>query len=262
MSRRLVTILILLNAVGLHAQKSNPRGVYHLVSITGKNGTEAAMFDQYKICTDSMTWMLSVYEDKRINKHWERANRPYFELGDNDHMVFNYTGEEPDAIGPTKTRIYNSGKKGFTMKWWSTFRNHPVFPENGWCTEEYKSNSYSASGEKIFNMLYSTKIKAKKDGLQGRWKVVGAIKMSGSKYVDEWIKSGKLDLNENDYVPYWDKYAIIDDQYIFTAYSEVMPNQQTPNMMYGYLQEYQVSDENRQTITAQKEPPDRRIRTL
>ena len=254
--RTVITLAILLSAVELQAQKSNPRGIYHLVSITGKYGTEAAMFDQYKICTDTMTWMLSVYEDKRINQHWERANRPYFELGDNDHMVFNYTGEEPDTIGPTKTRIYNSGKKGFTMKWWSTFRNHAVFPENGWCIEQYESNNFSDSGKKIFDMLYSTKNKVKKDGLQGRWKVIGAIKMAGSKIVDEWQKSGKVDLKDNDYVPYQDEYAIIDDQYIFTAYSEVMPNQQTPNMMYGYLQEYQVCDESGRTITVEMKTND------
>ena len=254
--RTVITLAILLSAVELQAQKSNPRGIYHLVSITGKYGTEAAMFDQYKICTDTMTWMLSVYEDKRINQHWERANRPYFELGDNDHMVFNYTGEEPDTIGPTKTRIYNSGKKGFTMKWWSTFRNHAVFPENAWCIEQYESNNFSDSGKKIFDMLYSTKNKVKKDGLQGRWKVIGAIKMAGSKIVDEWQKSGKVDLKDNDYVPYQDEYAIIDDQYIFTAYSEVMPNQQTPNMMYGYLQEYQVCDESGRTITVEMKTND------
>ena len=250
MLRTVITIAILLNAVGLQAQKSNPRGVYHMVSITGKYGKEAAMFDQYKICTDTMTWMLSVYEDKRINQHWERANRPYFELGDNDHMVFNYTGEEPDANEPTKTRIYNSSKKEFSMKWWSTFRGHTVFPENAWCIEQYESNNYSDSGKKIFDMLYSTKNKVKKDGLQGRWKVIGAIKMSGSKIVDEWLKSGKLNLNENDYVPYQDEYAIIDDQYIFTAYSEVMVNHQKPNM-YGYLQEYKVCDESGRTITVE-----------
>ena len=254
--RTVITLAILLSAVELQAQKSNPRGIYHLVSITGKYGTEAAMFDQYKICTDTMTWMLSVYEDKRINQHWERANRPYFELGDNDHMVFNYTGEEPDAIGPTKTRIYNSGKKGFTMKWWSTARGHSVFPENAWCIEQYESNNFSDSGKKIFDMLYSTKNKDRKDGLQGRWKVIGAIKMSGSKIVDEWQKSGKVDLKDNDYVPYQDEYAIIDDQYIFTAYSEVMPNQQTPNMMYGYLQEYQVCDESGRTITVEMKTND------
>ena len=42
MLRTIITIAILLNVVGLHAQKSNPRGIYHLVSITGKNGTEYA----------------------------------------------------------------------------------------------------------------------------------------------------------------------------------------------------------------------------
>ena len=250
MLRTIITLAILLNVVGLQAQKSNPRGIYHIVSITGKNGTEAAMYDQYKICTDSMTWMLSVMEDGRVNQHGEKANRPYFELGDNDHMVFNYTGEEPDTNESTKTRIYNSGKKGFTMKWWSTARGHSVFPENAWCIEQYESNNFSDSGKKIFDMLYSTKNKVKKDGLQGRWKVIGAIKMSGSKIVDEWLKSGKLNLNENDYVPYQDEYAIIDDQYIFTAYSEVMVNHQKPNM-YGYLQEYKVCDESGRTITVE-----------
>ena len=250
MLRTIITLAIILNAVGLYAQKQNPRGIYHMVSITGKYGTEAAMLDQYKICTDTMTWMLSVIEDNSINIHGERTNRPYFELGDNDHMVFNYTGEEPDVTTPTMTRIFNSDKKGFSLKWWSTSRGHRVFPENGWCTEVYKSNSFSSSGKKIFDMLYSTKTKGKKDGLQGRWKVIGAIKMSGSKIVDEWLKSGKLNLNENDYVPYQDEYAIIDDQYIFTAYSEVMVNKQNPNM-YGYLQEYKVCDESGRTITVE-----------
>ena len=248
--RTVITLAIILNAVGLYAQKQNPRGIYHMVSITGKYGTEAAMLDQYKICTDTMTWMLSVIEDNSINIHGERTNRPYFELGDNDHMVFNYTGEEPDVTTPTMTRIFNSDKKGFSLKWWSTSRGHRVFPENGWCTEEYKSNSFSSSGKKIFDMLYSTKTKGKKDGLQGRWKVIGAIKMSGSKVVDEWLKSGKLDLGENDYVHYWDKYAIIDDQYLFTAYTDAMLKQEHPGS-YGYLQEYKVSDENRQTVTVQ-----------
>ena len=250
MLRTIITLTILLNVVGLHAQKSNPRGIYHMVSITGKNGTEAAMFDQYKICTDSMTWMVSITETGEPNEHGIQTQYPYFRIVDNDHMVFNHTGEEPDASDPTRTRIFNAGKKGFSLKWWSTSRGHSVFPENAWCTEQYESNSFSASGKKIFDMLYRTKIKTKKDGLQGRWKVVGAIKMSGSKVVDEWMKSGKLDLGENDYVPYWDKYAIIDDQYLFTAYSDAMLNQDPPGS-YGYLQEYKVSDENKQMITVE-----------
>lgn len=251
MFKKLITIVLLLNAVGLQAQKQNPRGIYHMVSITGKNGKEKAMFDQYKICTDSMTWMMNITEDGRVDEQrWERLNRPYFTIGDNDHKVFNYTGEQPDATDPKKTRIYDSSKKGFTMKWWSTSQNHRVFPYNDWCTEQYLSNDFSASGEKIFDMLYSTKNKAPKGSIQGRWKVVGAIKMLGSKFVDEWQRQGKVELNENDYVPYQDKYAIIDDQYIFTAYREALLNQQPPSI-YGYLQEYQVSEENGRTVTVQ-----------
>ena len=250
MFRTIIAIAVLLNATALSAQKADPRGIYHMVSITGRNGTEPAPYDQYKICTDSMTWMVSITEDRSINRQWERANRPYFIISDNDHMVFNYTGEQPDAVDATKSRIYNSGKKGFTLKWWSTSQNHRVFPHDDWCTEEYRSGSFSPSGEKIFNLLYSTKSKTKKDGIQGRWKVVGAIKMGGSKIIDEWQKLGTVELSENDYVSYQDKYAIIDDQHIFTAYRESLLNQQPPSI-YGYLQKYRVSDESGRTVTVQ-----------
>ena len=40
MLRTIITLAILLSAVELQAQKSNPRGIYHMVSITGKYGTE------------------------------------------------------------------------------------------------------------------------------------------------------------------------------------------------------------------------------
>ena len=245
-----IIILLLLNVTGLYAQKQNPMGIYHMVSITGKNGTEPAPYDQYKICTDSMTWMVNVTEDGSINEHGERTNRPYFKISDNDHMVFNYTGEQPDATDATKSRIYDSGKKGFKLKWWSTSQNHRVFPHNDWCTEEYKSDNFSPSGKKIFDLLYSTKSTMKKDGIQGQWKVTGAIKMGGSKIVDEWQKHGTAKLSENDIVPYQDKYAIIDDQYVFIAHSEALLNQQTPSI-YGYLQKYQISDESGRSVTAQ-----------
>lgn len=250
MSRITIVILILLNVTGLYAQKQNPRGIYHMVSITGKNGTEPAPYDQYKICTDSMTWMVNVTEDGSINEQWERTNRPYFKISDNDHMVLNYTGEQPDATDATKTRIYDSGKKGFTLKWWSTSQNHRVFPHNDWCTEEYRSDNFSASGEKIFDLLYSTKSTTKKGRIQGRWKITGAIKMGGSKIIDDWQKFGTVALSENDIVPYQDKYAIIDDRHVFIVHSEALLDQQTPNI-YGYLQQYRVSDESGRTITAQ-----------
>lgn len=250
MLRHIITLLLVLNAAGLQAQKQNPRGIYHMVSITGKNGTEPAPYDQYKICTDSMTWMVSITEDGSVNKYGERTNRPYFKISDNDHTVFNYTGEQPDATDATKTRIYNSGKKGFTLKWWSTSQNHRVFPRNDWCTEEYRSDNFSASGEKIFDLLYTTKSNTKKDGIQGRWKVIGAIKMGGERFIDEWQKHGTLALSENDLVAYHDKYAIVDDQHVFITHSEALLDQQAPSV-YGYMQKYQTIEESGRTVTVQ-----------
>ena len=241
MFRTIIAIAVLLNATALNAQKADPRGIYHMVSITGRNGTEPAPYDQYKICTDSMTWMVSITEDGQINEQMERVYYRYFRISDNDHMVFNYTGELPDINDSTKTRIYDSNKKGFTLKWWSTSPNHSVFPHNAWCTEQYAAGDYSDSGKAIFDMLYSTKTKYKKDGLQGRWRVVGAIKMSGKKLIDQWQKSGNIDLSESDYVPYWEQYAIIDDQFILTACTERLKNQQPP-VVFGYLNRYESDD--------------------
>ena len=64
------------------AQTENPRGVYKMTTFTGKVGEMKAPIDQYKICTDSVTLMVT-----------ERA--AFFSIVDNDHQVFNYTGSQP-----------------------------------------------------------------------------------------------------------------------------------------------------------------------
>ena len=43
-----------------NAQMENPRGIYKMMTLTGKQGEIKAPFDQYKICTDSLTLMLYV----------------------------------------------------------------------------------------------------------------------------------------------------------------------------------------------------------
>lgn len=154
--------IALMPAVSM-AQTENPRGVYKLMSIIDKQGfTIKEPFDQYKICTDSVTLMFSV-------------NGNQFAIGKNDSKVFNYTGEEPDANDTTATRIFNSNAEHFTLKWWSTYSNHLYFPKNDWCTEYYESNKYSDNAQKILDALMSPNASHQKNPFIGTWRFIGMM---------------------------------------------------------------------------------------
>ena len=64
----------------------------------------------------------------------ERA--AFFSISDNDHQVFNYTGDQPKSEGDKSPLIYDSNAQQFKMKWWSTYPNHLHFPNNDWCIEQ------------------------------------------------------------------------------------------------------------------------------
>lgn len=141
----------------------NPRGVYKLIEIIDKTGTRiSAPFDQYKICTDSVTLMLAMQGSR-------------FSLGKNDSKVFNYTGEEPDANDTTATRIFDSNAEHFTLKWWSTYPFHLYFPNNDWCTEFYESGKYSENAKTILDALMSPNATDRKCPFIGTWRMVGMM---------------------------------------------------------------------------------------
>ena len=54
MNRRIIFILLLMvSTFSMHAQTGNPRGIYKLAGVNGKDGKYfKEPFDQYKICTD------------------------------------------------------------------------------------------------------------------------------------------------------------------------------------------------------------------
>lgn len=144
------------------AQTENPRGIYKMVTLIGKNGAEDAPFDQYKICTDSLTAMLVTMDNGA------------FSISDTDRKVFNYTGGKHEDENDHTTLIYDSDANGFTLKWWSTsFPAHKYFPENGWCTEIYKSGVYSEVGKTIFDALTATELSDKANPFVGRWELIG-----------------------------------------------------------------------------------------
>ena len=145
------------------AQTDNPRGVYKLTGLLDKYGNIIKEpFDQYKICTDSVTLMFSVQGNQ-------------FSIGKNDSKIFNYTGEEPDAQNATATRIFDSNTEHFTLKWWSTYSNHLYFPKNDWCTEYYESNKYSDNAKKILDALMSPTASDSKNPLIGTWRMIGMV---------------------------------------------------------------------------------------
>lgn len=145
------------------AQTENPRGVYKLMTLTDKYGNPIKEpFDQYKICTDSVTLMFM-------------TQGSHFSLGKNDSQVFNYTGEEPDANDTTATRIFDSNAAHFTQKWWSTYSNHIYFPKNDWCTEYYESGKYSDNAKKILDALMSPTASHPQNPFIGTWRFIGMM---------------------------------------------------------------------------------------
>ena len=101
--KTIITTLLALMTIGATAQTENPRGIYKMVTLTGKLGEVKAPYDQYKICTDSMTLMVSV-------------QNTFFNITNNDHDVFRYTGEEQETEDGRATRIYDSNAEHFTQK--------------------------------------------------------------------------------------------------------------------------------------------------
>ena len=159
----LATAAITLMPTFCMAQTENPRGVYKLTEMIDKSGMRiSAPYDQYKICTDSVTLMFM-------------TQGSHFSLGKNDSQVFNYTGEEPDAHNATATRIFDSNAEHFTLKWWSTYQNHLYFPHNDWCTEFYESGKHSDIAKTVLDALMSPNASHPKNPFIGTWRMVGMM---------------------------------------------------------------------------------------
>lgn len=160
--KAIITTLLALITVGATAQTENPRGIYKMTTLTGNLGEVKAPYDQYKICTDSMTLMVSV-------------QNAFFSITNNDHDVFYYTGEEQKTEGGKETRIYDSNAEHFTQKWWSTYQNHIHFPYNGWCIEKYESGKYSEVGKVLFDALTGKAEVDPANPLTGTWRIIGFV---------------------------------------------------------------------------------------
>lgn len=159
----MAAVLISLPIV-VNAQTENPRGIYKMTTLTGRLGEINAPFEQYKVCTDSITLMVS-----------EHMNG--FNITCNDRQVLNYTGEQPKKEDDKSTLIYDSNAEQFKLKWWSTYTNHLYFPKDDWCIEKYESGKYSDRSKILFDALTGMAETDAKNPLNGTWRFIG--------YVDE-----------------------------------------------------------------------------
>lgn len=181
MKKNIITLLLVLVGMTAQAQTFDPFGTYRLMDIIDKNGdTIPTPFDQYKICMKNVTLTFVM-----------NGNR--FSILKNDKNVFRYTGETPDAHDATASRIYDCDREHFTMKWWSTYQNHKIFPHNDWCIEHYALYNTSSNAGPVLHQLNRVPDcelvdtyfsnpkfkkayeKASKNPLLGRWRVLGVM---------------------------------------------------------------------------------------
>jgi hypothetical protein len=165
MRKIILTLLLVSFAVGATAQTENPRGIYRLMTLVGKNGEVNSPFHQYKVCTDSLTLMV-VFQRNDV-----------FSISNNDHMVFNYTGDQPKSEDDKSILVYDSNAEHFTEKWWSEYPYHMIFPHNDWCVEKYKSGEYTEESRTAFDALTGKAEVDASNPLSGTWRLIG--------YVDE-----------------------------------------------------------------------------
>ena len=163
MKKTLTTILLALASLAVQAQTENPRGIYRLMTLVGKNGEVNSPFHQYKICTDSLTLMV-VFGRNNV-----------FSMNNNDHQVFNYTGDQPKSDDDKSILIYDSNAEHFSEKWWSDYRGHMIFPENDWCVEEYQSGQYTAESRACFDAMSGKAEVDAKNSLTGTWRMIGMV---------------------------------------------------------------------------------------
>ncbi len=140
----------------------NPRGIYKMTTLVGKQGEVAAPYEQYKICTDSVTLHCSV-------------NGREFFINKNDETVFNYTGDTPENPTERRSLIYDSNSEHFTLKWWSQYHNHIHFPDNDWCLEKYQSGVYTANARPFFEAITGVVQTDDTNPFIGTWQMLSQV---------------------------------------------------------------------------------------
>lgn len=140
----------------------NPRGIYRMMTLVGKQGEVVAPYEQYKICTDSVTLHCSV------------SGREFF-INKNDERIFNYTGDTPKKPTDKRSLIYDSNHEQFTLKWWSRYTNHVHFPYNDWCLEKYRAGVYTENARLFFDAITGVAPRDEANPFIGTWQMLSQV---------------------------------------------------------------------------------------
>ncbi len=150
-------------------KKDNPRGLYRLMGFTYENGTadKEAHIEQYKYCTDSTTLQLQIQKDVE-------GDKPEFWMSilNQDRRPLNYTGR----IADKDISIFDSGSKGFKLRWHNTIMNTEYMPMGQYITELYSSDyKISPKIQRVIDLLKMHTAQPGTNKFYGCWRRVGIL---------------------------------------------------------------------------------------
>lgn len=151
-------------------KKENPRGLYRLMGFSYENGTadKEAHIEQYKYCTDSTTLQLQIQKDVEEGDKQEF----WMTILNQDRRPLNYTGRVADK----DISIFDSGSKGFKLRWHNTIMNTEHMPMGQYITELYSSEyKISPKIQRVIDLLKMNTAQPGENKFYGCWRRVGIL---------------------------------------------------------------------------------------
>lgn len=151
-------------------KKENPRGLYRLMGFSYENGTadKEAHIEQYKYCTDSTTLQLQIQKDVEEGDKQEF----WMTILNQDRRPLNYTGRVADK----DISIFDSGSKGFKLRWHNTIMNTEYMPMGQYITELYSSEyKISPKIQRVIDLLKMNTAQPGSNKFYGCWRRVGIL---------------------------------------------------------------------------------------
>ena len=151
-------------------KKENPRGLYRLMGFSYENGTadKEAHIEQYKYCTDSTTLQLQIQKDVEEGDKQEF----WMTILNQDRRPLNYTGRVADK----DISIFDSGSKGFKLRWHNTIMNTEHMPMGQYITELYSSEyKISPKIQRVIDLLKMNTAQPGSNKFYGCWRRVGIL---------------------------------------------------------------------------------------
>jgi len=145
------------------ATNENPSGLYRLEKVGYENGKadKVPTIEQYKYCTNDITFSLNVYST--------RGGTSSILMENKDHKTFNYTGLVQDS---KETQIFDSNSDGFTMRWYNANPNGSnTFPGESYIREYYTTN-YMSYGVVNFVDMIKQQYDTNYNKFMGVWKCI------------------------------------------------------------------------------------------